>query len=83
MAETSEDPGFEIIPCTEPTDELRRNAKAAVEKDIESFPRSSQKQGYIGGKMEEKCTEYLHQGWTVCKVPFRRKMGPLTRLEQQ
>ena len=75
MAETSDDPGFEIISCTEPTDELRSSAKAAVENDIESFPKSSQKQGYIGGKTEERCAEYLHHGWRVCKVFSRRKDG--------
>jgi hypothetical protein len=64
----AQNPGFEIIQCEAPSEELRVAAKAETEKDVGACLKTSEARGYVLIKTGEKCLELFRYGWNVSSI---------------
>src|SRR3954466_3663040 len=64
----AQNPGFKIIPCEAPSEDLRVAAKAEAENDVEACSKTSTTHGYATIKAGEKCSELFRSGWNVSSI---------------
>ena len=64
--------GYEIISCAEASADLRTDARAAIQRELDRCRKESIEHGYAGFKADEKCVELLYNGWKVGKIMIPR-----------